>query len=134
MILFLVACISAETVDVWIKTEQETVELIIDSISLRATGQAWYQDWHLLDPVSDHLSITPEYQIIANGLQSHTQYHHIFIDAHSAFINGVEIADILEPISLDSPLTDRHSNIYVDAVVLEAPRGPSIFLRDASCQ
>jgi len=132
LILWLLGCTASNSIDVWLKTEQEEVTLIIDSISLRANGQAWYQDWHLLDSASSEIDIHPEYQIIAQGEALHETYHHIFIDALTAFTDDTEIIDVFEPIALDRPFTIKNNDIYVDAVVLDAPSGPAVFLIDAT--
>lgn len=134
MITFLWACTPSPDVEIWAKTTDQHVRIILESISLRATGMDWYQDWHYLEPVSEEISISPKYQLIATGRKEHGEYLHFFLDAHSAFLNETELTDVLEPIALNEPLSQKQNLIYVESIVLDATQGPSIFLINATVQ
>ena len=132
LISLLWACSPSDQVEIWAKTEEQTVRILIESISLRALEHAWYEEWHLLEPTSTEILLDPQYQLIATGSKAHEQYQHIFLDGHSAFLGEEEIGDILEPISLDKIMRSQHNHVYLDTIVLDAPRGTSFFLTDAS--
>jgi len=132
LILTLLACLPSNNIEVWLKTEENQVQLWIESISIRAQGQEWYQEWHPLEPNRYQTSLSSEYTLVGTGIKEHHEYHHIFLDAHSIFLEDEEIGDVLEPIALDRIMTNRFQQIYLDAIILEAPRGISIFLTNAT--
>ena len=131
MVLFLAGCLSGQ-IEVWMRTEQQTVTFVSDGVSIRAKGQGWYDDWHPLQTLDNQQTVYPEYQLIASGENKHESYYHLFIDALFVDLNGVPINDVLEPIALNAPLQKRHSIIYVDSIVLDAPNGTSFYLTDAT--
>jgi hypothetical protein len=135
LILFLfLGCSLPDEIEVWMKTEQEQVSFTLDSISIRSYGQDWYDDWYFLEYEQKELTILPEYKLIATGQKTSVEYHHIFIDALRVNHNDIEIIDVLEPIAFNKPLQRRHTAIFIDSIVLEAPNGTSFFLIDATVQ
>ena len=130
MLLFL-ACHPAHTIEVFARTDQETVNVLIDEVSLRASTHGWYEQWHQLTVLQNTVTIDSETIKIAEGSFAHNEYLHLFLDVQQAFWMDDELIDIVEPISVDKPIRPLRNRIDLELQVLMAPDGLGLFLTDA---
>lgn len=128
LLLFLLSACSTNNITVIARTQGASVEFEVNELSLRKTGQTWYDDWTPLAHL-DYLELHSDWQEIGWMESSAEEYHHIFLDADRVMMKEEEIKDIVEPTYLGRPISQ--GNIKLELGILEAPDGTGLFLFSA---
>ena len=130
--LLLFACQAPEHIEVFARTTHNSVDVVIDEVSLRAASHGWYEQWHELTVLQDEITLVGGPTKIAQGSFSHDEYVHIFLDVQQAFLGDDELIDIVEPIAADKAIRPFRNRIDLELQVLMAPDGLGLFLTDAN--
>ena len=127
-LLFILQACSSEEIRVFARTQGNSVSFEIKELSLRKTGQDWYDDWIQLEH-PDSIDLTTTWEEIGWISTSEEKYHHLFLDADRVLTEGQDIKDIVEPTYLGRPISTGRINLELG--ILDAPNGAGLFLLSA---